>query len=305
MFRKVFTDSRNAKTLIGLIVLLTLLPREFFAWGSEGHVYIDQVAAEKLPGSMPAFLQEARNRIAYLGPEPDRWRGDSEYALMNAQEPEHFIDLERLDGFGELPQGRFEFIRRLYERRATLSSNADDILPERVGLLPYAAIEVYDRLKVAFREYRKLKAGDLHTEDVEQNIVFYAGWLSHYVGDGSQPLHTTVKYNGWVGPNPHGYRTETGIHFEFETQFVSRNISAQDFAGLVHGPVRLSHPFEDFVRYLRQSHGVVDRLYQLEKAGGFRGAGSKEALDFTEHRLAAGSQMLLDLWYTAWLESAD
>ena len=34
------------------------------------------------------------------------------------------------------------------------------------------------------------------------------------------------------------------------------------------------------------------------------GKGSTEAFDFTTHRLAAGSQMLLNLWYTAWLDSA-
>jgi len=33
---------------------------------------------------------------------------------------------------------------------------------------------------------------------IEHKIVFYAGWLGHYVGDGSQPLHTTIHYNGWV-----------------------------------------------------------------------------------------------------------
>jgi hypothetical protein len=48
----------------------------------------------------------------------------------------------------------------------------------------------------------------------------------------------------------------------------------------------------------------VENVYALEKAGGFNGKGSPEAFDFTAHRLAAGSQMLLDLWYTAWLESA-
>jgi hypothetical protein len=41
----------------------------------------------------------------------------------------------------------------------------------------------------------------------------------------------------------------------------------------------------------------------LEKAGGFTGKGTPEAFEFTTHRLA-GSQILLNLWYTAWLESA-
>jgi hypothetical protein len=48
----------------------------------------------------------------------------------------------------------------------------------------------------------------------------------------------------------------------------------------------------------------VEQVYSLEKNGGFTGKGTPAAFDFTTHRLAAGSQMLLDLWYTAWLESA-
>jgi hypothetical protein len=43
----------------------------------------------------------------------------------------------------------------------------------------------------------------------------------------------------------------------------------------------------------------------LEKAGGFSGAGSKESVDFTRERLAAGATMLRDLIYTAWVKSAE
>jgi hypothetical protein len=49
---------------------------------------------------------------------------------------------------------------------------------------------------------------------------------------------------------------------------------------------------------------LVENLYSLDKAAGFTGKGSPAAFDFTTHRLAAGSQMLLNLWYTAWMESA-
>jgi len=72
----------------------------------------------------------------------------------------------------------------------------------------------------------------------------------------------------------------------------------------VHAPERLDDPFTAYVAYLRQSNGVVEKVYAIEKAGGFREKGSPEAFEFTTHRLAAGSQMLLNLWYTAWQESA-
>ena len=53
-----------------------------------------------------------------------------------------------------------------------------------------------------------------------------------------------------------------------------------------------------------QLRTYVEKVYQLEKAGGFVGAGSPESRDFTAERLAAGASMLRDMIYTAWVESA-
>jgi len=291
-------------TAWALLALLLLESPASFAWGNEGHLYINHVAAQKMPADMPRFLRRAVAEISYLGPEPDRWRNASELQLKNAQEPDHFIDLERVDWLNPLPATRYEFYRKLYEKRATTADHGDDYLPEHVGLQPYITLEIFGRLKAAFREYRRLR--DLHqpTAPVEHAIVFYAGWLGHYVADGSQPLHTTIQYNGWVGPNPNGYTTQHGIHALFETTYVAQNIAAKDFSNLVRAPERLADPFQQYVAYLRESNRQVEKVYALEKAGEFSGKGTPEAFAFTTQRLAAGSQMLLNLWYTAWLDSA-
>src|ERR1700758_1453852 len=296
----------SSQRLISVVLIgLVLLQSDFaVAWGNEGHTYINRVAAQKIPASMPLFLRQAVVEIAYLGPEPDRWRSPSEFALKNAQEPDHFIDLERVSWLDPLPPGRYEFLRKLYEKRAATADHPDDYLPERVGLQPYITAEVYGRLKAAFREYRQLRAAHQPTAAVQHAIIFYAGWLGHYVADGTEPLHTSIHYNGWVGPNPNGYTTEHHIHGQFESAYMAANITAKDFAGLVKAPARLDDPFTRYIAYLKQSNGLVENVYALEKAGGFVGKGSDAALDFTTHRLAAGSQMLLDLWYTAWVESA-
>lgn len=290
---------------IAMIVSVVLQSVFAFAWGNDGHTYINRVAAQKIPADMPRFLRNAVVEIAYLGPEPDRWRNPAEYALKNSQEPDHFIDLERISWLDPLPRGRYEFYRKLYEKRAATTDHPDDYLPERVGLQPYITMEVYGRLKAAFREYRQLQAAHQATVAVQQAIIFYAGWLGHYVGDASQPLHTTIQYNGWVGPNPNGYTTEKGIHSLFETEYVGANIKATNFAAMVKGPAQLKDPFPDYMAYLNDSHSFVEKVYSIEKAGGFKGKGSHEAFEFTTQRLAAGSQMLLNLWYTAWIESAE
>jgi hypothetical protein len=287
-----------------LIALVLIQSEAAVAWGNEGHTYVNRVAAEKIPASMPRFLRRAVVEIAYLGPEPDRWRSPSEFALKNAQEADHFIDLERVSWLDPLPRGRYEFYRKLYEKRASTTDSPDDYLPEHVGLQPYITMEVYGRLKAAFREYRTRLAAHQPTQAVQQAIIFYAGWLGHYVADGSQPLHTTIRYNGWVGPNPNGYSTQHTIHAQFETAYVAANVSGKDFAPLVKAPERLEDPFAAYLGYLKQSNALVEDVYVIEKAGGFTGKGSPAAYDFTTQRLAAGSQMLLNLWFTAWIDSA-
>jgi len=110
----------NTKRVMSLLLATLVLfqSEAAFAWGNDGHVYINRVAAQKIPTDMPRFLRRAVAEIAYLGPEPDRWRNPAEFALKNAQEPDHFIDLERVQWLDPLPRGRYEFLRKLYEKRA-------------------------------------------------------------------------------------------------------------------------------------------------------------------------------------------
>jgi len=63
--------------------------------------------------------------------------------------------------------------------------------------------------------------------------------------------------------------------------------------------------FDSYVKYLRQTSTYVEKVYQLEKAGGFVGAGSAESREFTAARLAAGASMLRDMILTAWVDSAQ
>jgi len=295
---------KRAACAAAVLCLIAFFVQNAGAWGDIGHMLINRAAAEKVPASMPQFLKQAAARIEYLGPEPDRWRNPIEASLKNAQEPDHFIDLERVADIPQLPPGRYDFYRLLYAKKLASKDHSDDYMPDKVGLQPYITTEIYQRMVVAFREYRRLQKENKPTGGVEQNIIFYAGWLGHYVADGANPMHTTIQYNGWTGDNPNGYTTAKNVHYEFESGFVQRIQQQLTITDLVKEPVRLQHPFEDYVAYLRASNGMVEKSYQLEKAGGFKETGTPEGREFVRQRLAAGAQMLLNLWYTAWEESA-
>ncbi len=287
-------------------MLPVLLVEQSFAWGADGHRMINRLADEALPAEVPEFLRspEAARALEYYGPEPDRWKSAAEPELNAAQSPEHFLDLEYADLVGELPRRRYDYVRALAYAQKTHPDLA--LTPEKVGLLPYQATEVWERLKSAMRDYRGLAAAHKDTRPVECEIVFLAGWLGHYVADGSQPMHTSIQYNGWTGPNPNGYTTEHRIHAQFESVFVTANVTAAEVKPLVGAkPAVLGDVFTDFMAYLRRSNALVEKTYQLEKAGAFTGAGTPEGKAFTEERLAAGATELRDMIYTAWVKSGD
>jgi len=297
MFSSHFSSRLPAWLIVSLICMIAHPPFAR-AWGNEGHRMINRLAVTTLPSDVPAFLrtEPALSEIEYLGPEPDRWRSAAEPELSAAQAPEHFIDFEPADALGPLPHQRLDFEAKVF---------AAGERPEKIGLQPWETTEVWERLKAAMREYRHLATAGQDTRPVEQAILFYAGWLGHYVGDGSQPLHTTLQYNGWVGPNPNGYTTSHQIHWQFEGPFVAANIHPIQVEALMT-PARAieGDMFDSYVAYLRHTATCVEKVYQLEKVGGFTGTGTAESRDFTSARIAAGASMLRDMIYTAWLDSA-
>jgi hypothetical protein len=291
-----------ASTLISLFAT-----QPAWAWGTDGHNIINRLAIQYLPTDVPLFLRDenALNTVEYLGPEPDRWRNRAEDELSSAQAPDHFIDLEWADLIGPLPKKRYDYIRALAAAQPKFPTLT--LTPEKIGMQPWQVEEVWQRLKADLREYRKLVTAHKPTRPVETAILFDAGWLGHYVGDGSMPLHTSIQYNGWTGPNPDGYTTEHHIHSLFESGNVHNNIKQSDIAPLVAEtkPVLIDDEWTQYLDYLRHTHTLVEQTYKLEKAGGFTDAGTPAGKAFTKERLAAGAIELRNLIYSAWVHSAD
>ena len=84
------------------------------AWGEHGHRISAQAAAQKLPAEMPLFFRLAADQLAYLNPEPDRWRDEVERlqdeALNAAAAPEHYVNLERLSDKALAAHHRYDYL---------------------------------------------------------------------------------------------------------------------------------------------------------------------------------------------------
>jgi len=283
--------------VIAVFLVLSLAPPAT-AWGEEGHRYINRVAAEHMPEDMPLFFRNAGARLTFLGPEPDRWRDTKELnkALGEVNGPDHFVDIDKPENFEALPNDRY-----LYGD--WLRAQGKD--PKVIGFLPYSMLEGFQKIEVLFRLWRDPQH-EAERDQIEQNIIYYAGVVGHYVADGSQPLHTSIHYNGWTTSSNPQLFTREPLHGRFEGEYVKAQIKPEDFSGLVKTATRLQDPFADIVKYLVDSYNHVPELYRMEKKvrwdANNRNADSKK---FVTERLAAASQMLANLWYTAWLGSAS
>jgi len=269
-------------------------------WGEAGHLIIGDAAAAALPAEMPQFFRDARPRLSYLNPEPDRWRDSTERrldpALNEAQAAEHFIDLEAVPGSALNALNRYAYLDSIRAHGGAGSGP---------GLLPYRTLELTQTLRIEFRLWRA--ATDPATKKaIEERIINDAGILGHYVGDGSNPHHVTVNHDGWAqAENPKGYSTAKGFHSRFESQYVQTHLTRADVDPLIAKTPLVVSPLRDGIwGYLRTSLTHLDRLYELDKMEPFgRQTQSAQHKAFTAERLAAGAQMLRDLWWTAWVTS--
>lgn len=315
-----------------LCLLILFGPRRADAWDYEGHYVINQLALASLPTNFPAFAltPAARERIAFLAGEPDRWRNSPDRQLEQANPPNHYIDLEELGQYGltpeTLPPLRYDFVGQLAVFSAAHSAEFPSADPAKdkahtrnlVGFLPWQITEDFDRLKSGFsylKTYEHDGGTPVEIENARENIIYVMGVMGHYVGDGSQPLHTTDCFNGWVGDNPHGYTTEHTFHPWIDGGYfrATGGLKSDPMVGKIHPAERVGNPaqpdgmFRAVVSYLVAQNKLVEPLYRLEKDGQLSGEGEKglAGRSFLDGQLVKAGQMLGDIWFTAWQEAPE
>jgi hypothetical protein len=299
-----------------LAALVLAAPSSLLAWGNSGHRMLGELAMRALPAEVPAFLRTptAARDVGELSREPDRSKGSGR---MHGHDRDagHFIDLD-LDGkvLGGPPMLPLAPTRAEYEAQL----RAAGLDQWKAGYLPYAIIDRWQQLTTDLAYWRVLDAAERNPRWAanrawfrqdrlrrEALILKSLGELSHFVGDGSQPLHVTDHFNGWGdGPNPAGY-TKAKIHGPFESDFVQANVKPAAVAARMT-PLKVCNcPFEQRVSdYLVATGKQVVPFYELEKAGGLS-PGNVKGIEFAAARLAVGASELRDVIVEAWRASEN
>jgi hypothetical protein len=284
------------------------------AWDAEGHRVITCLAMDAVSLSPVPWLATPaiRERILYQANEPDRRRAWPSPVLRHVNAPDHYLNVDGLRHFGlrlaTLPRFRRDYLRHLVladlpgHLAADPEANRDPAETlSRPGFLAHAMAEAYARLQASLHQARILDSrphGPNNQHQLEQaraNVVYELGNLSHLVGDGAQPLHTTRHFNGWWGPNPEGYTTDRNFHDTVDSR--PGDHAALTCSALAVGLERLPHadredPWTDILAYLEQTFALVEPLYRLEQAGDLGGG---KWTRFTAARLRTGAGMLAGL----------
>jgi len=303
-----------------------------FAWGPEGHQAVNQLAIDSLPSDFGVQMTpERKSRIIFLANEPDHWRNVTEVPLTHLNGPDHYIDLEDLPLYGltpeTLPVMRYDFVADIARARAEHPEKFPPIDPatdadhtrELDGFLPWAITENYEKLKSGFstlKAYRTHGGTSVEIANEEANIIYIMGVMGHYVGDGSQPLHTSRYYNGWdPKDNPKGYTTRKTFHAWIDTGYFRKvgGLKVDELTGKIQSATGIPNAndpnafFHYVVNYLAEQNKYVEPLYQMDKDGQLTGEGDKgkEALPFMEGQIVKAGQTLGDIWYTAWVDAPE
>ncbi|MBX9580892.1 MAG: hypothetical protein K2X87_11340 [Gemmataceae bacterium] len=256
-------------------------------WWSGGHESITEAAAARLPDDVPAFFRRGGKLLAHFSGDPDRWKNREAKFLRRAEEGNHFLDLEDLDG-KELPgTNRFDGQRLIYYK---LKKD-----PSRVGLLPYAILENYERLMVGFYDHRQTP----NVEAVPMKCLVAGGVLAHYTADAAMPLHTTRDYDG--RPQPGGGFKQKGVHARLDAFPEKNGIGPEEITRGLEAKV-IGDVWAHVMKFIAESHAEVDKCYELDAVKAFENP-TDESRAFVLTRCRAGAQLTLDLWYTAWVRS--
>ncbi|MFO7444781.1 MAG: hypothetical protein R6W90_00370 [Ignavibacteriaceae bacterium] len=262
-----------------LFVYLIIFNSAGYSWGDKGHSLINGKAIAFLPAEMDQFKKWG-DYIAEHAPDPDyRKEYDS------TEFPKHFIDI---DYYREFQTGNMIFGMN------QLKSIYSDSIVNDLGILPWATIETLNKLTDAFRELDR------------DRVLIYASDLGHYVGDGHQPMHTILNYDGQLS-------TQEGVHGRYEWQMLDRYINEVDSSIIRSEAEYVNNPLEYVFGYITNSNTVASVLLDADLQA-FKTAGNREDDNYfnllwfrtkyiTTIQFNKAVQSFSSLIYTAWIDA--
>lgn len=202
-----------------------------FGWGDKGHKLITSFAMKQLPPQMK-FSEAFKSAIIEHSVDPDNRKRDDK-----TEGPKHFIDI---DFYKEFSDGI------VIMSRDSLNKLYGEQVVTREGILPWATETTFYRLIQAFKDKDKDK------------VLLFASDLAHYVGDGHQPLHATVNYNGQL-------TDQKGVHSRYEIEMLDQYLNVLEKSYDDQIPYYVNSIPSMIFNYIAEANNYVELILSADK----------------------------------------
>ena len=279
-----------------LVLLCATHASPLFAWGNKGHQLVTAVAIERSPAPLKRFFTPNTTRLRTLAVVPDtRWKQTATYPQ------EKFHHFYQIDEYANSPLANIlpaPFADALQQSTAAfLKTN---------GTAVWRAEQIFQMLVEAFRTNQPEK------------ILQWAGVVSHYVGDLSQPMHTTSDYDGQS-------IQRRGIHKYFEVDVLERIDEPTLFQDILrasattqlsndllvaqNSPVynlSIGSPSWAVVRtHQLAQRSLADLPAVIHAFSGTQDPTDQTLLNFSVPEMALGARTLAEVWEKAWITAGS
>ncbi|HOJ37559.1 MAG TPA: zinc dependent phospholipase C family protein [Ignavibacteriales bacterium] len=262
-----------------LFVIFFVISQILFGWGDKGHMLITEYAVRSLPSNMDFFYKYIGYIIAH-STDPDYRKNKVKDEAIR-----HFIDIDFYPNFKtDVNIKNYDYLVKKY----TLDT------VKKMGILPWATLETYNKLVQALKNNDTLEA------------LIMISDLCHYVADGHQPQHVTLNYNGQL-------TGQKGVHSRYEiTMFDKYELFWRNNLK-TNSPKKITNNKLDFIfDYLFCSNEKLPIIMNADKEilGTNKNYSEqdyselyKRTKDVTLDLLQKSIDNLSSLLYTAWIEA--
>lgn len=264
-----------------IIITFAAHVNPLFAWGNKAHRLVNGKAIEMLPSEM-SFVKALKEYIEDKASDADIRRDNK---TDTTEWPKHYIDI---DFYQEFIEGKM-----IFDKNELMSLYGNETVT-KMGLLPWAALDSYNKLVQSFRDKNR------------DNIIIFSADLGHYIGDGHQPFHTCLNYDGQL-------TGQKGIHGRYESEMVNRYIDQIANSIATQEINYVDNPLEYIFDFLTASNFYSPVIFNADRTA-YAQTGSHGSADYyrllwfrTKHvtinQLSDAAAVLSSLIYSAWMDA--
>ncbi len=268
-------------TILWTIVLLATASTAS-AWDSGTHRMIASLAVSALPASpLKEALAKNERALESDAVAPDTTLRDR---YGHAEAIRHYIDLER---YGADP------LSALSPDLSTMLSRYGKYRVDKAGTLPWT---IESEAALVREDWQR---GDCAA------AVTHSGYLAHYVGDASQPLHTTIRHDC--------SRRQRGCHERIENAANHRTRDIERAAAPEVRVTAIAGVWPAAIGEISRSHALVRRIIADDRAARTAGGDNSAYADalfahdsaLFNGQIADAASTLASIWLYEWKQAGS